>query len=875
MNQNRELLLHEKKTPQDRWFPEGYLIPILSLALVGLSAWAVEQADWPDMIMPVLPIALLGAAFGWLLARLRASEPIVQLSSLLVGLIVVIGFAVLRAEELGADLRTRSSALVDVLGQWFTGQQTVDDFRYLPVSILLALIVWLIAFFSCWALFRRGMVMLAILLTGFLTLLQVLFSTSVPAWLPAVFAALAIALALRYALYTRQSRWARLQIATPVGLSATFTRAGLILAAVVAAVGFTAPPAWSETVLDPLVSEVGEMYSRVSNRSEAWFDELLSNVRPTSTTVPESYSDFQSAFAIGDAPNLTDEPEVLVRTDTITAPYLTAHTYDEYTGRGWESSTDRAFEDQDVGGVRVSPELLFGGNQQIVLSGDVRSDRAVIDAEVVPLTSRSNVMLTVNSHLSADVQTVVRMSWLEVDAEPYVITSDTLTALPPDIQRLSNLLLQAELSGQQTAWGPAAVSPSMQEQIDLEVDDLARRGLEVQWIATPDGLVESVLVTGRLPVFDDVEVVYARTPGEVTVGSSYSIEALTSSATDGELRASAPDYPKWVTDRYLQTGDTVTDRTVALANELTQGLTTPYDRAKAIETYLRSSIEYDLTVSAPPDDADLVDWTLFEMQRGYCEHYSAAMTVMLRSVGIPAREVVGYYPGELDNAQGGFLYRNWNAHAWTEVYFPGYGWIAFEPTSNRPSDEHLLEQSAGAALPTPTAEPTVVIPTPDLSDENTQSTPVPATPVFEEAGPPEFVPDVPSDESGVPGWVVPVALGALAISVMAALAIGAWMWRLRTLSPSAAMMERARRIGRWQGVPERRSMTPREYGHAFGRRIPTLQKPMRRITRAYEVDRFRDQQADDGLIGGAKSAWGEIRSAAPRLAIRRRFRRKT
>jgi hypothetical protein len=100
----------------------------------------------------------------------------------------------------------------------------------------------------------------------------------------------------------------------------------------------------------------------------------------------------------------------------------------------------------------------------------------------------------------------------------------------------------------------------------------------------------------------------------------------------------------------------------------------------ALETYLRS-FPYDLQVARPPEGRDVVDYFLFDLQRGYCDYFASAMVVMARSVGIPARLAVGYAMGRYDPQREAYVVTEKNGHAWPELYFLGYGWIPFEPTS--------------------------------------------------------------------------------------------------------------------------------------------------------------------------------------------------
>src|SRR5690606_30679626 len=147
-----------------------------------------------------------------------------------------------------------------------------------------------------------------------------------------------------------------------------------------------------------------------------------------------------------------------------------------------------------------------------------------------------------DTYLTSDIQTVVRMSWQRLDDSPYPVSTETLNTLPPDIQKIGNLLLQAELSGQPSDWGPEATSAAMQQEIEEEVDALAGRGILIRWDAL-DGIVANVYITGRIPVFDDVEAVYPRNVEDAASGSSYQVRSLTSVASAEDLAAAPTTYP--------------------------------------------------------------------------------------------------------------------------------------------------------------------------------------------------------------------------------------------------------------------------------------------------------------------------------------------
>jgi transglutaminase-like putative cysteine protease len=146
------------------------------------------------------------------------------------------------------------------------------------------------------------------------------------------------------------------------------------------------------------------------------------------------------------------------------------------------------------------------------------------------------------------------------------------------------------------------------------------------------------------------------------------------------LRGASSKYPAWVQERYLQLPPDLPQRVTDLAARLVGGVETQYDKASAIENYLRSNYPYNLRVDPPPFNADGVDHFLFTLREGYSEYFGSSMAVMLRTVGVPARLAVGYTTGDEIGEQDLFSVTDSHSHAWVEVYFPAFGWISFEPT---------------------------------------------------------------------------------------------------------------------------------------------------------------------------------------------------
>ncbi|MBN1452195.1 MAG: transglutaminase domain-containing protein [Anaerolineales bacterium] len=167
-------------------------------------------------------------------------------------------------------------------------------------------------------------------------------------------------------------------------------------------------------------------------------------------------------------------------------------------------------------------------------------------------------------------------------------------------------------------------------------------------------------------------------------GEQFQIEAALADPSIQRLQAAGEDYPEWIKERYLQLPEDSSPRIQALAEEITTNLETPYDKTAAITLYLRREIEYANPLpEPPPNNVDPLEWILFDLKQGFCNYYASVEVVMLRSIGIPARMAVGFAEGSFDSEDNLYYVRNLDTHAWPEVYFPGIGWVEFEPTGNQ------------------------------------------------------------------------------------------------------------------------------------------------------------------------------------------------
>jgi len=277
--------------------------------------------------------------------------------------------------------------------------------------------------------------------------------------------------------------------------------------------------------------------------------------------------------------------------------------------------------------------------------------------------------------------------------------------------------------------------------------------------------------------------------------TTYRAESLVPVVSKEQLRSAGSDYPEWVKDRYLTLPDRVPDRVLALARDLTATEPTPYDRALAIESYLRA-FPYTLDVPSPPSNRDVADYFLFDLRRGHCDYYATAMAVLARAAGLPARLVVGYANGTYDAENARYIVTEADAHTWVEIYFPQYGWVEFEPTGARPPMERLAESP---------------IEWPEPAESPRPQRPLGLSSVV---------------RSRVAQFWWLGVLGGLALaSLVGVIRSVVDGWRLRLLTPAAAATTLYRRLqgqGRRLAVPMQEGDTPYEFAGSFAAHLANL-----------------------------------------------------
>lgn len=329
---------------------------------------------------------------------------------------------------------------------------------------------------------------------------------------------------------------------------------------------------------------------------------------------------------------------------------------------------------------------------------------------------------------------------------------------------------------------------------DIEKMDLRRSGIDwtsfsYRIFSEPDGTNANLMrLVRRGPTeqntvnFDEV----------LEPNQRYTVTTFISTAEVSELANTTDNYPEWIADRYLQLPEELPQEVRTISQQIVENANavTPWEKTMAIKRWLQDQI-YSLEIEGPGPRDDGVHYFLFKTvnepcpgefptcdaskRKGYSQYFGSAATVMLRTVGVPARMIAGWSAGEYVPDQGQFLIRDRNRHGWTQIYAPPYGWIDIEVTPNRP------------AVPR-----NVIVPTSPTSEFP------PDLPASAEFDPDylEYLEDLDeiammeaqfraralaarqNDDSFIDIPVIPTVSVASAI-VLVLLAIGAWRWNLR------------------------------------------------------------------------------------------------
>lgn len=384
-------------------------------------------------------------------------------------------------------------------------------------------------------------------------------------------------------------------------------------------------------------------------------------------------------------------------------------------------------------------------------------------------------------------------------------------------------------------------------------------GLTGDWAWEPDGLT-------------------VRSEGSNARAQEYRTVSEAATPSVEQLIASA-GQPVTGMERYLALPEELPPIVAATAREVVAGAATPYEQALALQSFFRGGdfvYSEDAPVEADYDGSGAeVLGAFLEARSGYCVHFSSAMAAMARTLGIPARVVVGFTPGTVVTDEDGRLHRvtTENLHAWPELSFPGIGWVRFEPTPGRgspPSFAPLTEDDPT----TPDVDESVPPPAEPDPGESATATPTPTPTPSSTAAP-----TLPEDEPGVSGAGRGLAVSgpalAIAIVLVVLLTPAVWRWgrrrrRVRAVRGGSAVAawDEVRDLADDFGHASDPGLTPRQLAAELGSRLDdTGAAALTRLRSAVEAEAYSVEPASPSASDVGRVLRGLRRVAGPVTAV--------
>ena len=448
------------------------------------------------------------------------------------------------------------------------------------------------------------------------------------------------------------------------------------------------------------------------------------------------------------------------------------------------------------------------------------------------------------------------------------------------------------LGGRRYLWDSAGVSAQRAQLFDeqrpeaalasslLEPSDISVRMLSegASTLFVPQRIRDLRAGGGLVPYFTNSSEIFITR--NLIPGDTWSLSAPLLQAGDPGLStlisaaASLPDAQyDAVRETYTVLPGHLEEPVWQMARDVTDGLSSPYEKAFALQNYLSRNYRYSLDVAAQPANIDFVTHFLFQTREGYCTYFASAMTVLCRMAGLPARYVEGYLaqPG----ASGEALVTGMNAHAWTEVYFRGFGWLTLDATP------HRMDTGDSAA---PTLSPEPVPTSADYSPTPPPPAEVTATPPPEGDGetvPPDGTPDpsaspAPGQEvsPGNPTSPFPWLLLLLLAALPALAGLLRWQWTSPARRDRKASSESAR-FDLWlrdvldrlaaAGYPRQRGETLMTYTRRLEEAVPT-QVSLGQLGECASLLHYGRVQALPTDTALARDAARQLKKALPRKA---------
>ncbi|GER88444.1 hypothetical protein KDW_26060 [Dictyobacter vulcani] len=323
----------------------------------------------------------------------------------------------------------------------------------------------------------------------------------------------------------------------------------------------------------------------------------------------------------------------------------------------------------------------------------------------------------------------------------------------------------------------------------------------------------------------------------------------------------ADRYYYWLNVLYLEQPQNRSAKVEATTRAWTQGATNAYDALKRIESHLNDSRTFTYSVDNPaiPPGKDIAD-VLLDTHTGYCTYYASAMAIMGRVLNIPTRLVTGFSSGKYDATRKGWSVSGSDAHSWVQAYFPGNGWIDFDPTPGFSPQSQTAAKTAlptvtptkvASVTPTPKAQPTK---TAQQASQKQQSTP-----------PPDHTDMLTSS-------VIWISLGILLCAIIFFVSTIVIKRRREYEVSVSRFFWRACRVAAWAGLGPKSWQTPYEYATMLSQHLERKEPALWHLTDLFVRERWgapqQVPQEQDAVT--IERTWPSLRSMLVRLFFLRK-----
>jgi len=604
----------------------GLILAGLVLTLI-VAIGPIDRAGWFIASPSFTLTAILAIVTAFLMTKIHFSTILLHVFSLVAGFLIVLFQGILLTT--GPSLMGKITQLIRDFLAVLSGSPTV-----IHVELIFGYLAWLIGYFSCWRVMQKKDPWVAVGSGLIITLINLNFLKS-----DHYFYFLLLLISALFLVAITNYFKNRAQLAQRSRPSFKGHLVWIVVAFCFIFVSVFS--GWNSSGFKiEKISQWGHSPSPIKSSFINHWINIFSSVSAKESSGATQNN--QSEISFGGSLELSDEIIFEIQTDY--TGYWKTQVFDYYDSEGWKTG--------DIEKTVIQSQIPGFKSQQ---------PSNLTQYSVVPAASLT-VIPVMGDWLSADTTIIEETFSLQV-FEINIFDPSRDILLPMDIARAARLLRSCEPAARLT---------------DEQISALLPEGLQLTSVNRVGPTVRSIAVKrdtrGDQTIVNLSSVNTISSPNQVTVQTE-----IPPVSTDAELESAGTLYPVWVSDRYLQLPSTLPSRVRELAESIAREAKTPYRQATAIKRYL-TQIPYSLNIDPPPGGRDGVDYFLFTAKAGYCTYFASAMAVMLRSIGIPSRLVLGYHPAEYNAENHRYIVRKRDYHAWAEVYFPGYGWLEFDAT---------------------------------------------------------------------------------------------------------------------------------------------------------------------------------------------------